>query len=78
MAGKNAQKANFFVKAKEEIDVIIHHKKTHHHHHKETHGLSNDIDENTPNDEVKGPNVFERVKEEIEAVVQAIHPKKET
>ncbi|XP_047308391.1 uncharacterized protein LOC124911904 [Impatiens glandulifera] len=48
------------------------------HHHKETHGLSNDIDENTNVDEVKGPNVFERAKEEIEAIVQAIHSKKKT
>ncbi|CAA3017437.1 Hypothetical predicted protein [Olea europaea subsp. europaea] len=45
-------------------------------HHKETHGTSDDIDENTPVDEVKGPGIFERVKEEIEAVVQAVHPKK--
>ncbi|XP_062024969.1 uncharacterized protein LOC133741048 [Rosa rugosa] len=41
-------------------------------HDKETHGTSNDIDENTPIEEVKGPNVFERVKEEVEAVVEAI------
>lgn len=45
-------------------------------HHKETHGTSNDIDENTPTDEVKGPNFFERVKEEFEAIAEAIHPKK--
>ncbi|XP_028787452.1 uncharacterized protein LOC114743410 [Neltuma alba] len=73
---KNAKKGNILVRAREEIDAIIHHKSPHRHH-RETHGLSDDIDENTPNDEVKGPNVFERVKEEIEAVVQAIHPKKE-
>lgn len=47
-------------------------------HHHETHGRSDDIDKNTQIDEVKGPNVFERVKEEIEAIVQAIHPKKES
>ncbi|KAM5579452.1 hypothetical protein ABKV19_009298 [Rosa sericea] len=41
-------------------------------HHKETHGTSDDIDENTPIEEVKGPSVFERVKEEVEAVVEAI------
>nr|GMC63562.1 uncharacterized protein LOC109186805 [Ipomoea batatas] len=43
----------------------------------ETHGMSDDIDENTPVGNVKGPNVFARAKEEIEAIVEAIHPKKE-
>ncbi|KAL9250993.1 hypothetical protein AKJ16_DCAP14985 [Drosera capensis] len=33
--------------------------------HKETRGTSDDSDENTPIDEVKGPNFFERVKEEL-------------
>ncbi|EEF41050.1 conserved hypothetical protein [Ricinus communis] len=47
------------------------------HHHKETHGTSDDIDESTPIDEVKGPGVLERVKEEIEALVGAILPKKD-
>ncbi|KAL0547752.1 hypothetical protein IC582_012177 [Cucumis melo] len=42
---------------------------------KETHGRRNDIDENTPLDEVKAPNVFERMKEEIEALVQTIQAK---
>ena len=42
---------------------------------KETHGRRIDIDENTPLDEVKAPNVFERVKEEIEALVQTIQAK---
>nr|GMD86273.1 Myb-like protein [Ipomoea batatas] len=46
-------------------------------HHTETHGMSDDIDENTPVSNVKGPNVFARAKEEIEAIVEAIHPKKE-
>ncbi|XP_026665378.1 uncharacterized protein LOC103719530 isoform X1 [Phoenix dactylifera] len=46
-------------------------------HDRETHGMSNDIDENTPIDKVKGPNVFERAKEEIEAIVEAIHSKRE-
>lgn len=46
-------------------------------HDKETHGTSNDIDENTPIEKVKGPGVFERAKEEIEALVGTIHPKKE-
>ncbi|XP_057433929.1 uncharacterized protein LOC130726644 [Lotus japonicus] len=69
---------NIFVKAKEEIKAMIHHDKSKHHHDKETHGRSDDIDENTPTNEVKGPDVFERVKEEFEAVFQAIHPKKES
>lgn len=56
---------------------IMHFKKSPRHHGKETHGLNEDIDENTPVDEVKAPNFFERAKEEIDAVVQAIHPKKE-
>ncbi|KAF9683954.1 hypothetical protein SADUNF_Sadunf04G0067600 [Salix dunnii] len=43
----------------------------------ETHGRSDDIDKDTPIDEVKGPGVFGRVKEEIEALVGAIHPKKD-
>lgn len=64
-----AEKApNLIGKAKEE------HKP---HHHKETHGASDDIDENTPITQVKGPNIFDRAKEEIEALIQTIHPKKE-
>lgn len=47
-----------------------------HEHHKETHGVRNDIDENTPLDDVRAPNVFERAKEEVEALIQTIHPKK--
>ncbi|KAI3737714.1 hypothetical protein L2E82_27725 [Cichorium intybus] len=45
-------------------------------HDKETHGTSIDIDQDTPIDQVKGPGVLERAKEEIEAVVEAIIPKK--
>ncbi|GJM98975.1 hypothetical protein PR202_ga16029 [Eleusine coracana subsp. coracana] len=45
-------------------------------HTNETHGTSDDIKEDTPVDKVKGPNVFERAKEEVEAIVEAIHPKK--
>ncbi|KAF0913234.1 hypothetical protein E2562_020389 [Oryza meyeriana var. granulata] len=45
-------------------------------HKNETHGTSDDINENTPVEKVKGPNVFERAKEEIEAIVEALHPKK--
>ncbi|EXB38867.1 hypothetical protein L484_027301 [Morus notabilis] len=73
----DVRKPNFIEKAKETIEKIMHHEKSPHHHHKETHGMSDDIDESTPIDEVKGPSVFERAKEEIEAVFQGIHPKKE-
>ncbi|KAH6758202.1 neurofilament heavy protein [Perilla frutescens var. frutescens] len=45
-------------------------------HDEETHGTSDDIDKNTPIDEVKGPSVIQRVKEEVEAVVGAVLPKK--
>ncbi|KAJ3683347.1 hypothetical protein LUZ60_013574 [Juncus effusus] len=84
---------NLFERAKEEVEALastIHHpnqdkekekvkekeekKKTHK---TETHGTSNDIDEETPVEKVKGPNIFERAKEEIEAIVEAIHPHKD-
>lgn len=74
---KDVKAPNIIERGKEEIEAIIHTEKSPQHH-KETHGRSDDIDENTPIDEVKGPNVFERVKEEIEALVEAIHPKKES
>ncbi|KAK6914739.1 hypothetical protein RJ641_019856 [Dillenia turbinata] len=58
-------------------DVLNRSKEGEPHHHHETHGRSDDIDKNTPVDEVKGPNVFERMKEEVEAVVGAVLPKKD-
>ncbi|KAJ4907771.1 hypothetical protein Rs2_11429 [Raphanus sativus] len=73
------KKPNMMRKAKEEIKSLFHSKEKphpHHHHHKETHGRSDDIDENTHVDEVRAPNVFERAKEEIEAVINTIHTKK--
>ena len=63
---------------KGEFEATLHKDKSPHGHHKETHGTSDDINENTPINEVKGPNIFERAKEEIEALVQTIHPKKES
>ncbi|KAK9101378.1 hypothetical protein Scep_024808 [Stephania cephalantha] len=70
---------NVIERAKEGIEAFLHFKKSpEHQHHKETHGTSEDIDEDTPVGEVKAPNVFERAKEEVEAIVQAIHPKKES
>ncbi|KAL8170450.1 hypothetical protein V2J09_022254 [Rumex salicifolius] len=81
---------NVLERVKEEMEAIagaVHSKKEktegkddkrspHHRHHKETHGRSDDIDETTSVDEVKGPSMFQRVKEELEAIVQAILPKK--
>lgn len=68
---------NLVERVKEEIEAMGHHAKSKsHHHHKETHGTSDDIDENTEIDHVKGPGFFERVKEEIEAVVSAVTPKR--
>lgn len=76
-AGKNVKAPNVFERAKEEFEAVLHSGKHRHEHHKETHGLREDIDCNTPTGDVKAPNVFERAKEEIEAIVEAIHPKKD-
>jgi hypothetical protein len=46
-------------------------------HHKETHGTSGDISEETSVECVRAPNLLERAKEEIEALVSAIHGKME-
>lgn len=73
---KGVKSPNVIEGAKEENEEAVIHSDKSPHHHKETHGTSDDIDENTPIDEVKGPSVFERVKEEIEAMVDAVHPKK--
>ncbi|KAI5591468.1 hypothetical protein POPTR_004G095300v4 [Populus trichocarpa] len=59
-----------------ELEAMTHSGKSPHHH-QETHGRSDDIDEDTPIDEIKGPGVFGRIKEEIEALVGAIHSKKD-
>ncbi|CAE5957762.1 unnamed protein product [Arabidopsis arenosa] len=45
-------------------------------HGKETHGRSEDIDEKTKVDDVKGPGVLGRMKEEMEAIVDAVTPNK--
>ncbi|KAF8047490.1 hypothetical protein N665_3001s0005 [Sinapis alba] len=45
-------------------------------HEKETHGTSDDINEKTRVDDVKGPGVFGRMKEEVEAIVDAVTPSK--
>ncbi|KFK41691.1 hypothetical protein AALP_AA2G160300 [Arabis alpina] len=74
---KNVKSPNVFERFKEEIKAMGHHEKSksHRHHHKETHGTSDDIDENTSVDYVKGPGFLERVKEEVEAIVDAVTPK---
>lgn len=56
----------------------MHTEKSPHSRPKETHGMRSDIDDNTPLSDVKAPNVFERAKEEIEALVQTIHHKKDS
>ncbi|KAC9903981.1 hypothetical protein R6Q59_036189 [Mikania micrantha] len=60
---------------KEEIKAKIHSESSPNHD-KETHGTSDDIDKDTPIEKVKGPGVLERAKEEVEALVEAVHPKK--
>ncbi|KAG7534529.1 hypothetical protein ISN45_Aa08g020770 [Arabidopsis thaliana x Arabidopsis arenosa] len=69
------KKPNMIKKAREDLKSLFQKEKPpRHYHHKETHGRSDDINENTPVDEVKAPNVLERAKEEIEAVIDTIHP----
>ncbi|CAG7862672.1 unnamed protein product, partial [Brassica rapa] len=70
---KTVRAPNVLERVKEEIEAIGHHpEKSRSHHHKETHGTSDDIDQNTPVDDVKGPGFFEGVKEEVEAIVNAV------
>ena len=77
MAGKEEKSPNALERAMGKIEAALHSEKAHHHH-KETHGNRNDIDESTPLSDVKAPNLFERAKEEIEALVETIHHKKES
>ncbi|KAL8209103.1 hypothetical protein R6Q57_008515 [Mikania cordata] len=63
------------LKSKEEIKAKIHSESSSNHD-KETHGTIDDIDKDTPIEKVKGPGVLERAKEEVEALVEAVHPKK--
>jgi len=46
------------------------------HQNRETHGLNSGIDENTSMDDVRAPNVFERAKEEFQALSEVFHHKK--
>ncbi|CAL9240447.1 unnamed protein product [Arabidopsis halleri] len=74
---KTVKSPNVFERVKEEIEAMGHHEKSKsHHHHKETHGTSDDIDQNTPIDYVKGPGFFQRVREEIEAIFNSVTPKR--
>ena len=72
-----AKAPNLIERVKEENEAIIHYGKQPVHH-KETHGRNDNIDASTPIDQVKGPSVFQRAKEEIEALVQTIRLKKES
>ncbi|KAK3014704.1 hypothetical protein RJ639_008374 [Escallonia herrerae] len=78
LAEKDVKAPNLIQRAKEGMEAMMHKEKSPHRHHKETHGMSEDINENTSTSEIKGPNVFERAKEEIEALIQTIHPKKQS
>ncbi|XP_020598827.1 uncharacterized protein LOC110038360 [Phalaenopsis equestris] len=71
---RHVKAPNLLARLKEEIEAVMHREKKHH---KETHGMGDDICENTPIDNVKGPNLFERAKEEFEAIVDSIHSKKD-
>ena len=51
LADEDVKAPNIFERAKQEIEAVIHTGKVHHFH-KETHGNRNDIDENTPLDDV--------------------------
>ncbi|KAI4387366.1 hypothetical protein MLD38_005204 [Melastoma candidum] len=60
-------------KSREGIESAFHKDK----HDKETHGTSDDIHKSVPVDSVKGPSVAQRMKEEIEAFVDAVIPGKD-
>ncbi|CAH2037153.1 unnamed protein product [Thlaspi arvense] len=62
------EKTNVIGSSKEEKQSMFHEE--------ETHGRSEDIDEKTKVDDVKGPGVIERMKEEMEAIVDAVTPRK--
>lgn len=62
-------------KAKDDIKEMMHFTWSPLRHHRESHGMNDEIDINTPLSEVKAPNMFERVKEEIDAVLEAISQK---
>ncbi|KAL7152389.1 hypothetical protein ABFS83_04G094000 [Erythranthe nasuta] len=72
---EGASSQNVIKKSKKENEAPIDSDKSPHHQ-EETHGKSDDIDESTPVDEVKGPSVFQRAKEEVEAIVGSVLPKK--
>ncbi|ESQ27919.1 hypothetical protein EUTSA_v10019375mg [Eutrema salsugineum] len=76
---KTIKSPNVLERVNEEIEAMSHHEKSRSRHHKETHGTSDDIDENTAVDDVKGPGFFQRLKEEVQAIfasfVGAVTPK---
>ncbi|EOA35950.1 hypothetical protein CARUB_v10021211mg [Capsella rubella] len=73
---KTVKSPNVLQRVNDELQAMGHREKSKSHHHKETHGTSDDIDQNTPIDDVKGPGFFQRVKEEIEAILNAVTPKR--
>ncbi|XP_019093668.1 PREDICTED: uncharacterized protein LOC109129628 [Camelina sativa] len=74
---KTVKSPNVLERVKEEIQAMGHHdEKSRSHHRKETHGTSDDIDQNTPIDDVKAPGFFQRVIEEIQAIFNAVTPKR--
>lgn len=62
------EKTNVIGSSREEKESMFHGK--------ETHGRSEDIDEKTRVDDVKGPGFLGRMKEEVEAIVDAVTPNK--
>ncbi|KAL1224104.1 hypothetical protein V5N11_031248 [Cardamine amara subsp. amara] len=63
------EKTNVIGSSKEEKQSMVHEN--------ETHGRSEDIDDKTRVSDVKGPGVLHRMKEEVEAIVDAVvTPKK--
>ncbi|GLJ32093.1 hypothetical protein SUGI_0646300 [Cryptomeria japonica] len=47
-------------------------------HDHESHGLDATIDENTAPEDVKGPSILQRIKEEIQALLQTVFSKKKS
>ncbi|KAK8948602.1 hypothetical protein KSP39_PZI005852 [Platanthera zijinensis] len=70
---RNVKAPNLLERAKEKMEAVMHREKTHR---KETHGTSDEIDENTPIEKVKGPNILERAKEEFQAIKGSVRPKR--
>lgn len=44
-------------------------------HNRESHGADDGINENTPLEDVKGPSIFQRIKEELQALFKTLTSK---